>query len=57
MKCANCTRGASQKTFFMDIDALVKGLELPEGVPVRIGLMGGEPTLHPDINGMNIGLS
>jgi len=41
----------------MDIDALVKGLELPEGVPVRIGLMGGEPTLHPDINGMNIGLS
>jgi len=50
VKCANCTRlvGHHRKPFFMDLDTVVKGLESLEGFPGRIGLMGGEPTLHPD---------
>jgi len=50
VKCANCTRlvGHHRKPFFMDLDTVVKALESLEGFSGNIGLMGGEPTLHPD---------
>lgn len=49
IKCANCTRfvGHHRKPFFMALDMVVKGLESLEGYPGHVGLMGGEPTLHP----------
>lgn len=48
-RCANCTRlvGHHKKPFFMDLDTVVKGIESLEGYPGHIGLMGGEPALHP----------
>lgn len=50
LRCANCTRfmGHHRKPFFMDLDTLVKAIESLEGFPGNIGLMGGEPALHPD---------
>ncbi len=48
-QCANCTRfiGHHRKPFFMDLDTIKKAIESLEGFPGGIGLMGGEPTLHP----------
>ncbi len=47
--CANCTRfcGHHRKPFFMDIETVVKAVESLEKYPGHIGIMGGEPTLHP----------
>lgn len=47
--CANCTRfvGHHNKTFFMDLDTVRKAIDSLEGYPHGIGLMGGEPTMHP----------
>lgn len=47
--CANCTRfiGHYKKPFFMDLDTVKKAIASLEGYPGRIGLMGGEPTIHP----------
>jgi len=47
--CANCTRliGHHRKPFFMDLDTVVKAIDSLEGYPGHIGLMGGEPALHP----------
>lgn len=49
LKCANCTRfvGHYRKPFFMDLDMVVKAIDSLEGYPGNIGLMGGEPTIHP----------
>lgn len=48
-RCANCTRliGHHKKPFFMDLDTIRVGLESLEEFKGHIGLMGGEPTLHP----------
>jgi len=47
--CAHCTRhvGHHTKPFFMDIKTVKKGIESLEGYKGGIGLMGGEPALHP----------
>ncbi len=49
-RCANCTRlvGHHKKPYFMDLDTIIKGIESLEGYHGHIGLMGGEPTLHPE---------
>lgn len=49
LRCANCTRfvGHHKKPFFMDIDTVRKAILSLEGFKYGIGLMGGEPTLHP----------
>ena len=49
LRCANCTRfvGHHRKPFFMGLDTVVKAIDSLEGFPGHIGLMGGEPTLHP----------
>ena len=49
LKCANCTRhvGHHRKPFFMDLKFIEKALDSLEGFEGSVGLMGGEPTLHP----------
>lgn len=49
-KCANCTRfvGHHKKPYFMDLAAVEKAIDSLEGFGGGIGIMGGEPTLHPD---------
>lgn len=49
LKCANCTRlvGHHRKPFFMELGEVRQAIESLEGFPNRIGLMGGEPTMHP----------
>ncbi len=50
LSCANCSRlvGHHRKPFFMSIDQIKSAISSLEGFPGRIGLMGGEPALHPD---------
>jgi len=49
LKCANCTRhvGHHRKPFFMDLDFIEKSIESLKGYDGNIGMMGGDPTLHP----------
>lgn len=49
LECANCTRfiGHHKKPFMMDLDTVHKAIVSLEGFPGKIGLMGGEPTCHP----------
>jgi len=49
LSCSNCTRfvGHHRKPFFMDLGTCEKALKSLEGFPGFIGIMGGEPTLHP----------
>jgi hypothetical protein len=48
-QCSNCTRfcGHHKKNFFMDWDTFQKAVKSLEGFDHCIGIMGGEPTLHP----------
>ena len=49
-KCSNCTRfcGHHKKPFFMDWDTFKKAVDSFEGYKGTVGIMGGEPTLHPE---------
>ena len=49
LQCSNCTRfsGHHKKPFFMDLRTVKKAISSLEGFPGQIGIMGGEPTLHP----------
>ena len=49
LSCANCTRhvGHHRKPYFMDLETIRKGIASLLDSPCRIGIMGGEPTLHP----------
>ena len=49
LKCTNCTRhvGHHNKPYFMKLDYVRKAIESLQEFPGRIGLMGGDPTLHP----------
>ena len=48
--CSNCTRfcGHHKKPFFMDFDTFKKAVDSMEGYVGTVGIMGGEPTLHPE---------
>lgn len=48
--CSNCSRmcGHHKKPFFMDFDTFKKAVDSLEGYDGTIGIMGGEPTLHPE---------
>lgn len=50
--CSNCTRlcGHHQKPFFMDFDTFKRAVESLEGYDGTIGIMGGEPTIHPEFD-------
>lgn len=47
--CSNCTRfvGHHKKPYFMSLEMISKAIASLEGFPGQIGIMGGEPTLHP----------
>ena len=49
LKCSNCTRhvGHHKNPFFMELDYIEKAIDSLEGFEGNIGIMGGEPTLHP----------
>lgn len=48
-QCSNCTRfcGHHKKPFFMSLDTFKEAVNSLDGFPNRIGIMGGEPLLHP----------
>lgn len=48
-QCSNCTRliGHFEKPYFMDFDYFKQAVDSLENFPKMIGLMGGEPLLHP----------
>lgn len=50
LSCANCTRlvGHHSKPFFMTLDEVRQAINSLEGFEGRIGMMGGEPLLHPE---------
>ena len=52
--CSNCTRfcGEHPKPFFMDVDTFKKAVDSMEGFPGIVGIIGGEPTLHPQFGEM-----
>jgi hypothetical protein len=47
--CSNCTRfcGQHPTPFFMDLPTFQKAVDSMEEFPGTVGIMGGEPTLHP----------
>jgi hypothetical protein len=49
LACANCTRfvGHHRKPFFMSVDHVRAAIASLEEFPGRVGIMGGEPTMHP----------
>jgi len=49
-RCSNCTRFVmhNRKPYVMDRPTFEKALESMEGFGGMLGVMGGEPTIHPD---------
>ena len=49
-RCSNCTRfcGHHEKPFFMDFETFRRAVDSMEGFAGIVGMMGGEPTLHPE---------
>lgn len=49
-QCSNCTRfcGHHKKNFFMDFETFQRAVDSMKGYHGTIGVMGGEPTLHPE---------
>ncbi len=48
--CSNCTRfcGHHKKPFFMDFDTFKNAVDSLSEFPNMVGIIGGEPTLHPE---------
>lgn len=48
--CSNCSRmcGHHAKPFFMDFQTFKRAVDSMEGYGGTVGMMGGEPTLHPE---------
>jgi hypothetical protein len=50
--CSNCTRLIGHaKTFFMDFEFFKNAVDSMERYPKMVGIMGGEPLLHPEFEG------
>lgn len=51
-KCSNCTRfcGHHKKPFFMSYETFQKAVDSLIGFNRTIGIMGGEPTIHPQFD-------
>ena len=50
-RCSNCTRfcGHHTKPFFMDFETFKRAVDSFEGYEGCVGIIGGEPTLHPEL--------
>ena len=48
--CSNCSRmcGHHKKPFFMDFETFKRAVDSLDGFEGTVGIMGGEPTLHPE---------
>ena len=48
LRCPNCTRfiGHHQKPYFMSLEQVEIALQSLEGYKGKVGIMGGEPTMH-----------
>lgn len=48
--CSNCTRfcGHHKHPYFMSLEQVEQALQSMEGFPKMVGIMGGEPLLHPE---------
>lgn len=53
-QCSNCTHlcGHYKNPYFMDLDYFCQAVDSLDLFPHRIGLIGGEPLLHPDFEKM-----
>ena len=53
-ECSNCTRfcGHHVKPFFMNFDTFKKAVDSLADFPNTVGMIGGEPTLHPEFERM-----
>lgn len=53
-QCSNCTRlvGHHPKPYFMDMDYFKKAVDSLLNFPAMVGMMGGEPLLHPQFPAM-----
>ncbi len=49
-ECANCTRfvGHHHDPYFMELGMIARAIDSLEGFQHHIGIMGGEPTKHPE---------
>lgn len=49
-QCSNCTRfcGHHKKPYFMDFETFKKAVDSFDGWDGGVGIIGGEPTLHPE---------
>lgn len=49
-RCSNCTRftGHHRKPFFMDFDFFKRAVDSLVEFPGMVGMIGGEPLMHPD---------
>ena len=49
LRCSNCTRfcGHHARPFFMDLATFRRAVSATRDYPGMVGIMGGEPTLHP----------
>ncbi len=49
-RCSNCTRfcGHHRKPYFMDFETFKKAVDSYDGWDGMVGIIGGEPTLHPE---------
>lgn len=52
LQCANCTRyvGHHREPYFMSLEEVRRSIESLVDFPGNIGIMGGEPTLHPEFS-------
>lgn len=50
LKCTGCTRlcGHHEEPFFMDFETFKKAVDSLKGFDGIVGIMGGEPTIHPE---------
>ncbi|MGE4536228.1 MAG: radical SAM protein [Desulfovibrio sp.] len=53
-RCSNCTRlvGHHRKPFFMDMDTFRRAVDSLADFPGVVGMIGGEPLVHPDFAAM-----
>lgn len=53
-RCSNCTRliGHHRKPFFMDLDQYRQAVDSLVDFPGMVGMIGGEPLLHPQFSEM-----
>ena len=56
LKCSNCTRlvGHSTKPFYIDFEFFKTAVDSLKNFPKMVGIMGGEPLLHPQFKEISL---